>query len=140
MINSITITGHLGDAPEFRKVGSKDTDLAVFSVAHSQYNGPDSDPSTIWLRCNMWGGLSKWAGSLEKGDRVTVNGHLKLDEWETEDGEERSTFVIDVRSIHTPKKDSTGGERTKARSSSSRSSGKKKSSGRSTKKKDGLPF
>lgn len=123
MINQAILTGHLGGEPEFRQVG--ETDLATFSVAVNVYRGRNKEDDTMWVRANLWGGMSRWAKGLETGDRVTIQGQLREDRWEADNGETRTQVVVDVRGIHTPKRDTTSGERANRRSRSN--GGQKKS-------------
>ena len=130
MLNSFSVTGNLGGAPEFKTVGSNNTDLCTFSLAVSQYNGPNKESTTYWVECALWAGLSKFGQDLNTGDRVTVRGPLKVDRYTNSEGKDRTALKIDVREIHTPRRErgESSGERTKRRST-------KKST-----KKDKLPF
>ncbi len=129
MLNTIIVTGHLGGPPEFKQIGQKNTDLATFSIAVNQYNGPNKEDTTVWYDVNLWGGFSKFASDLQTGDRVTVLGTPKLDRWQDKDGGQRESWKIDAREIHVPKRQQgeSGGTRTTQRSSRSA-------------KKDDMPF
>lgn len=125
MINQVILTGHLGGDPEFRQVGANDTDLATFSLAVNNYN-PNGEDTTIWVKAQLWGGMSKWASDLGTGDRVTISGQLDINDWTNDNGEQRREVRVNVRGIHVPKRDSTSGERTRSKATRSTRSKKKK--------------
>jgi single-strand DNA-binding protein len=58
----------------------------------------DGDP--LFLGCTAWRELAEHAAeSLTKGARVVVVGRLRLSRWETDQGEKRSTYGLDVDEI-----------------------------------------
>ncbi len=68
----------------------------VFDRATNEYR--DGDP--LFLTCTAWRELAEHAAeSLSKGARVIVTGRLRLSRWETEDGEKRSAYGLDVDEI-----------------------------------------
>jgi single-strand DNA-binding protein len=75
-MKNITIGGNLGRDAEVRTTQNGDK-VAGFSVAVK-----DRD-ETIWFRCDLWGTRAeKLAPYLRKGTPVTVNGDLRLSEYE----------------------------------------------------------
>jgi single-strand DNA-binding protein len=49
------------------------------------------------LTCTAWRDLAEHiADSLAKGTRVVVTGRLRLSRWETDEGEKRSAYGLDV--------------------------------------------
>lgn len=77
MANSITLVGHVGQAPESRAVGDKD--VVSFSVAEKQYQGRGKEPKTQWYSVKVWQDSTKkfCLDFVKKGDKVTVIGSLK---------------------------------------------------------------
>jgi single-strand DNA-binding protein len=58
----------------------------------------DGDP--LFMTCTAWRDLAEHvAESLSKGARVIVTGRLRLSRWETEDGQKRSMFGLEVDEI-----------------------------------------
>lgn len=115
-INYIMLTGRLGGDPEFNKVG--EADLAEFSLAVTQYRGPNRESDTGWWKCTLWGSRSKVAEYLSTGMKVTVIGKVMQDTSE-KDGQKRRWYKIDVMDLTLPDKPSqTGGERIKSRANS----------------------
>lgn len=74
-MQTIIITGRLGDNSEQKQVGG--SDLLTFSVASDQ--GFGDKKTTNWFKCDLWGkrgvNLSHY---LLKGTQVTVAGELEI--------------------------------------------------------------
>lgn len=111
-IRTVTVTGRVGTAPEFKDVGNG---LAEFSLAVEQYRGPNRDPDTAWYSCNLWGGKTKVAEYITVGMKLTVHGELTQSSWTDKDGKKRTGVHIDVGQLILPDRDKgqTGGERTR---------------------------
>ena len=74
--------------------------MAVFSVAtkSSWKNASGSyDSRTEWHRCVAWGSLSQFAGKLEKGAHVQVEGELCYREYEKEYNTEKASVPVKHR-------------------------------------------
>ena len=101
---TMTIVGNLTDDPELRFLPNG-TGLAKFTVASTprvfdreknEYR--DGDP--LFLTCTGWRDMAEHiAESLSKGARVLVTGRLRLSRWETEEGEKRSAYGLDVDEV-----------------------------------------
>src|SRR3954453_18072179 len=101
---TITVVGNLTGDPELRYTSSG-VALAKFSVASTprvfdrakdEYR--DGDP--LFLTCTAWRELAEHAAeSLSKGTRVVVAGRLRLSRWETDEGEKRSAYGLDVDEV-----------------------------------------
>ena len=102
---TVTVIGNLTADPELRYTPNGGTAMAKFTVAStprvfdrtaSEYK--DGDP--LFLTCTAWRELAEHAAeSLRKGHRVVVVGRLRLSRWETEEGEKRSAYGLDVDEI-----------------------------------------
>ncbi len=98
---TLTVTGNLTADPELRYTG---TGLAVaaFTVAasrrvYNQDSGQWEDGDTLFLRCSGWRHLAEHlTESLAKGMRVIVTGRLKQRDYETQDGQKRTVYEVDV--------------------------------------------
>ena len=101
---SITVIGNLTADPDLRYT-PQGTAMAKFTVASTprvrdretnEYH--DGDP--LFLTCTAWRELAEHAAeSLRKGVRVVVVGRLRLSRWETDEGEKRSAYGLDVDEI-----------------------------------------
>lgn len=101
-MTNLTIVGRLTDQPDikFTKTGKP---VANFTVAESHrvknQQGEWADgPSTFW-DCTLWGDDTQSLAELEKGCRVIVTGRSKTQQWQNQQGENRSKTVIDVDEV-----------------------------------------
>lgn len=96
-MNKVILLGRLTKDPELRYTPGGDA-VCDFSVAHNYvHTNDDGDKreTTTFVDCNCWGRLAEnTAQFTEKGRRVLVEGRLKLDKWETEDGQKRSKLRV----------------------------------------------
>jgi len=98
---SITVVGNLTDDPELKYTGQS-VALAKFTVASTprifdRSTGEYRDGEPLFLVCTAWRELAEHAAeSLHRGTRVVVTGRLRQSRWETEDGEKRSAYGLDV--------------------------------------------
>src|SRR4029453_2439342 len=100
----ITMTGNLTDDPELRFL-ENGTGMVKFTVASTprtldRQSGQWKDGDPLFLTCTAWRDLAEHiAESLAKGTRVVVVGRLRLSRWETDEGEKRSTYGLDVDEV-----------------------------------------
>ena len=84
-LNRITLIGFLGSDAE-KKV-SNATNIAVFSLATKTSWKNDAGTwefRTEWHRCVAFGKLADFAGTLDKGAHVAVEGELRSHEYQRE--------------------------------------------------------
>src|SRR5262245_29429918 len=101
---AVTVVGNLTADPELRYT-NEGAALVKFTVGstprvldRTSNEFRDGDP--LFLTCTAWRDLAEHiAESLSKGARVVVTGRLRLSRWETDDGEKRSTYGLDVDDI-----------------------------------------
>lgn len=96
------VVGNLTADPELRytSAGVPVVNLTVASTPRQLVGGEWRDGRAVFVRCTAWRDLAeRIAGSLRKGDRVVVLGRLKMNEFQTQDGEKRSTLEVDVDEI-----------------------------------------
>lgn len=104
MTESITVTGTLGGDPELRFLPSGQA-VASFSIADTprRYNKDKDewvDGETMWLRCTVWGrDAENVTETLTKGTRVIAIGKLRQNNYETKEGEKRSSIELTVSEI-----------------------------------------
>ncbi len=100
----ITIVGNLTDDPELRFTPSG-VALARFTVASTprrfdKATGEYIDGETLFMRCAAWRELAEHvAESLNRGHRVVVAGRLRQSNWQTPEGDKRSSIDLDVDEI-----------------------------------------
>jgi single-strand DNA-binding protein len=101
---TITIIGNLTGDPDLRYTPAG-VAVAKFAIASTprvldRTTGEYRDGDTLFLGCTAWRELAEHAAeSLSKGTRVVVVGRLRLSRWETEDGQKRSTYGLEVDEI-----------------------------------------
>lgn len=103
-----TATGNLGRDAELKKVG--EGSVCEFNIAVKTSFKRDAPPT--WVRCSIWGNRGvNLAEHLVKGTKVTVVGALSLREYQTKQGEARTSVEIDVRDLDFTGGAGSGGDR-----------------------------
>jgi single-strand DNA-binding protein len=98
-MNSVILTGHLGNAPTLG--GENGTSYARFSLAVStRYKKEDGERAerTDWLQVVAFDGVAKSIADLGKGDLVGVVDRLRTNTWE-KDGVARTTVEVVAQSV-----------------------------------------
>ncbi len=100
----ITVVGNLTADPELRYT-QNGLAVANFTIASTprtfdRASNDWKDGETLFLRGSVWREFAESvAGSLSKGSRVIATGRLKQRNYETKEGEKRTSFEIDVDEI-----------------------------------------
>lgn len=98
-VNKVILVGNLGKDPEVRHLESGSTVANVTLATTESYkdrNGNRVD-NTEWHDLEMWDGLAKVAESyLKKGSSIYVEGKIKSDTWQDEQGNNRKRTRIRV--------------------------------------------
>jgi len=101
---TITVIGNLTSDPELRftQSGIPVANFTIASTPRSWDKGTEDwkDGESLFLRGSAWRDLAEHvAGSLTKGSRVIVQGRLKQRSYETESGDKRTSFELEVDDI-----------------------------------------
>jgi len=100
----ITVVGNLTDDPELRFTPSGAA-VANFTVASTprtfdKQTNEWKDGDSLFLRCAVWRQAAEnVAESLQRGNRVVVQGRLKQRSYETKEGEKRTVYEMDVEEV-----------------------------------------
>ena len=100
----ITVVGNLTDDPELRFLPNG-TAMVKFTVASTprvldRQSGQWKDGDPLFLACTGWRDLAEHiAESVTKGTRVIVSGRLRLSRWQTDEGEKRSAYGLEVDEV-----------------------------------------
>lgn len=100
----ITVVGNLTSDPELKFLQSGNA-VANFTVASTprSYNKETQqweDGEALFLRCSVWRQLAEnVAESLTKGMRVIVQGNLRQRSYQTKEGENRTSYELDVQEV-----------------------------------------
>ena len=90
---SILIAGFLGKDAETRQVGQKNSTLTKFSVNVGKKTGAQQP---TWVNCECWHEAARAAASLKKFDVVLCFGHIKTDTYTDNNGQQKTTSVLEV--------------------------------------------
>jgi single-strand DNA-binding protein len=100
-VNKVILVGNLGSDPEIRHLPSGSV-VANFNLATSEsYVTKEGDKveQTEWHRIELWDGLAKIAEQyLSKGRQVYIEGKLKTESWQDNEGHKR--FTTKIRAIN----------------------------------------
>jgi len=79
MNNSVTIVGHVGQAPHSVSFGDTGNKVVKFSVAVKEFSSKDEEDKTMWIDVDAWNGLGERVlKTITKGREVVVCGRLAL--------------------------------------------------------------
>src|SRR5689334_2192670 len=101
---TVTVVGNLTADPDLRFTPDG-VAMAKFTVASTprvfdRDTGQYKDGDPLFLTCTAWRDLAEHAAeSLHKGTRVVVVGRLRLSGGETDEGEKRSAYGLDVDEV-----------------------------------------
>ncbi len=100
-MNLAILTGNLGRDPELRSHNGD----SVLGFSIGVQTGTRDKPATMWVSCSIWG---KRATSLQpylfKGQRVTVSGSIRMEEFKAQDGTPKTALRMSVDQIDLPPK------------------------------------
>ncbi|AWW30893.1 single-stranded DNA-binding protein [Echinicola strongylocentroti] len=101
-VNKVILVGNLGKDPEVRHLesGSVVANVALATTeAYKDRNGNRVE-NTEWHDLEMWDGQAKVAEQyLKKGSQIFVEGKIKSDTWQDEQGNNRKKVRIRVLSF-----------------------------------------
>jgi single-strand DNA-binding protein len=103
MLNQCILTGNLGADPEVFYSSTGDP-VATFNIAiHS------SKKKTNWIKVTCFQKLAEVVQKyLHKGARIAVIGTLDVSKWETDEGQQRSSFQLIANTLEFIKTDGRG--------------------------------
>lgn len=102
-INRVNISGHLTRDPELRMT-PKGMQVLSFGIAvndrrlNRETNQWEDYPN--FVECTMFGTRAEAVGRIvRKGMKVSIDGKLRFNQWETKDGQKRSRLTVVVDTI-----------------------------------------
>jgi single-strand DNA-binding protein len=110
-LNRILLIGNLTRDPEARNTPSGAV-VTKFDIAVNDRSRGRDKEETMFIRVETWNKTAEIASQyLRKGSSVLVEGRLKIDEYETRDGQKRrDPVVVADRMSLGPKREGQGGE------------------------------
>jgi single-strand DNA-binding protein len=112
--NKVILMGHLTRDPELKALPNSDSQVCNFSLAVNRRwkdaNGADRE-EVLFIDCAAFGKTAETiAGNLTKGRPIHVEGHLRLEQWEQEDGQRRSKIRAVVEQFRFVDRKPTNGQ------------------------------
>ena len=96
-LNKVLLIGNLTRDPELRYIPSGSA-VATFTVAVNRVykdQAGEKKEQTSFIRVVVWGRRAEVCGEyLSKGSPVFIEGRLQSRDWETQDGQKRSTVEV----------------------------------------------
>lgn len=101
MINNITLVGRLTKDPELKYIPGSGTPVATFTIAVDRdYKNKDGSVTTDFIPVEIMGKPAEFcANYVTKGRLVGVTGSIRVDRYETQDGEKRTFTKVSGRNI-----------------------------------------
>lgn len=92
--NRISLIGFVGNDVQlkFTKNGIPVVFLSLATKSSWKNSSGDYDSRTEWHRCTAWGKLAEFAGSLEKGAHVQIEGELRYREFKQDQGSDADSI------------------------------------------------
>ena len=102
-INKVILVGNLGADPEVKYLPSGEA-VANLSIATSEgwkdKQTGELKEKTEWHRVELWRRLAEIAGQyLKKGSKVYIEGSIRTDKWQDQNGQDRYTTKIAGREL-----------------------------------------
>ncbi|MGR8930739.1 MAG: single-stranded DNA-binding protein [Gammaproteobacteria bacterium] len=98
MLNKVMLIGRLGADPEIRYMPSGDPIATVRLATTRRWRDRSTNErkeETEWHRVVFFSGLAKIVGEyLKKGSQVYVEGRIRTQKWQGQDGQDRYTTEI----------------------------------------------
>ena len=102
-LNRMMVIGYLGGDPEMRYTPNGNP-VTSFSIATTRsYTGSDGErqQETEWFRVSAWNQLAELCNQyLSKGSKAYVDGRLRSNSWQTQEGQTRFTMEITADTVH----------------------------------------
>ncbi len=101
-VNKVILVGNLGKDPEVRHLenGSVVANLTLATTESWKDKAGNRQEITEWHDLEMWDGLAKIAEQyLTKGKTIYVEGRIKSDSWQDEQGNPRKRTKIRVQNM-----------------------------------------
>ncbi|GAB2619207.1 single-stranded DNA-binding protein [Belliella aquatica] len=98
-VNKVILVGNLGQDPEVKHLEGDKVVANVSLATTESYKDRSGNrvDNTEWHDLELWDGLAKIAESyLKKGSKVYVEGKIKTDSWQDEQGNNRKKVKIRV--------------------------------------------
>jgi single-strand DNA-binding protein len=101
-LNDVTISGNLTREPQLRHTAAG-TAVCNIRIAHNERRkttGGEWIDNPQYFDVTIWTNLAEWtARHVTKGDKVVINGRLRWNEYQANDGQTRQAVDINANSL-----------------------------------------
>jgi len=101
-LNKIMLIGNVGSDPEMRYTpnGKAVTSFRMATNRRYTTSSGESKEETEWFRISVWGKQAESCNQfLSKGKRVYVEGRLRSQNWEGQDGQMRTSLEVSANRV-----------------------------------------
>lgn len=99
-LNKVVLIGRLTRDPELKQIGETTVGKFSLAVGSSYKKGNEKVDETSFFDCEVWGKLADVIGQYAtKGKQIAIEGKLKQDTWDTQDGKKASKVKIRVENF-----------------------------------------
>jgi len=101
-LNKIMLIGNVGSDPEMRYTpnGKAVTSFRMATNRRYTTSSGESREETEWFRVSVWGKQAESCNQfLSKGKRVYVEGRLRSQNWEGQDGQMRTSLEVSANRV-----------------------------------------
>ena len=100
-MNSVVLVGRLTKDPELRYIPNSGTPVATFTIAIDRdYKKKDGTKETDFIPIEIIGKAAEFcANYITKGRLVAIQGNLRVDRYQTQDGENKTFTKVSGRSV-----------------------------------------
>jgi single-strand DNA-binding protein len=101
-LNKIMLIGNVGSDPEMRYTPNGKAVTSFRMATNRRYTTPsgESKEETEWFRVSVWGKQAESCNQfLSKGKRVYVEGRLRSQNWEGQDGQMRTSLEVSANRV-----------------------------------------
>lgn len=102
-VNIVVLSGNLASDVTLNtlKSGTKVADFRLAVNERFKDKEGNEKERTAFVTVETWAGLAETCEKyLSKGRNVLVEGHLKMDEWKNDEGENRSCLLITAENVN----------------------------------------
>ena len=101
MLNRITIAGRLTRDPELKQSQGGILYSKITLAVDRDYKDKEDNKITDFISAQSWKKQAEYLCTyFGKGDMVLIDGRLKNERWQTNDGEKKDNWIIEVEHIY----------------------------------------
>lgn len=100
MINSVTLVGRLAADPELRYTPNGTAVTSFRLAVNRKRKNQDGERDADFIPCVAWSKLAEViAEHAKKGKEVAIEGEIRQQSWETDEGEKRSKLEVYIKQL-----------------------------------------